>query len=323
MWNIIQNKLKSKLIILLICCSIFVSCRKEFVIDYPVIPPTLVVNCLFTNDSVFNIQIGKLQYLNDTTDAIVKNAEVILYEDNIVFDTLNFNFSDKTYKSLKKAQIGKNYSIIVKADGFPTISASDKVPDSTHIDSANVYLAAYYDSWEEMKLEVVNLYFENEEEEENYYEVICYSKETYENSDSTVSQYFKFPNFITSLDPVILNEGILDQNKYQPALIFGDRFLNSNAKIIFMPFLQLSNSLYIPESYVVLRNVSKNYFLFRKKWYKYLQTNAPTQMNGIAQLSNMSFVSDPSEAFSNIENGLGIFAAYSETQKLMQLKTEK
>ncbi len=307
-------KTKLQLIFLL---SIFAfSCRKEYIIDYPPLNPTLIVNCLFSPDTVFNIHISRLQNINDTTSAIVENARVTLYEDENFFDTAVFNSSTETYKSNRKPQVGKTYSVRVEAEGFPAANAEDKVPDSISIDSANVYIAAYYDSWEEHKLELVELYFKNTREE-NYYEVISYSDQYIESVDYHI---YNLPYGITSLDPIILAEGILDKSKYQPVLVFSDKLLDENAKVTFMPFLQLGGSSYISDSYTLLRNISKDYYLFRKKWYKYLQTNAPAQMNGIAELSNMSFISDPTEAYTNVENGLGIFAAYTACTKLMQIK---
>lgn len=308
--------MKNKLVFIILLSTILWTCRKEFIIDYPPLPAKLVVNCLFTPDSVFNIQVSKLQYVNDTTDATIKNAEVIIYENDVFFETVLFNSESKTYKSVKKPRPGRTYFLAVEAEGFPKAVAEDKVPDTLSIDSANVYISAYYDSWEERKLDKVELYFKNTSEE-NYYEIISYTDYNY---DSTFHTY-SFPYGITSIDPVILNEGILDQTKYLPVLSFSDKLLNENAQITFMPFLQLGTQPnFTPDSYTILRNISKEYYLFRKKWYKYLQTHSLVQMDGIAQLANMSFVADPTEVYTNIENGLGIFAAYTETTKLMNLR---
>ncbi len=309
--------MKIKIFLAVLSITVLWSCRKEFIIEQPPLPPKLVVNCLFSPDSVFNIQVSKLHYIYDTTDATVKNAEVILYQDGHLFETLIFNTVSKSYKSIKKPEYGKTYTVTVEANGFPNTVADDKVPDSIYIDSANIYISAYYDSWEERNLDIVKLYFKDDTSEENYYEIICFKDENPE----PPPHYYSFPYGITSIDPVISAEGILDQAKYLPVLSFSDRLLNENAEISFMPFLQLGTQPnYTPDSYTVLRNISKNYYLFRKKWFKYLQTNGLIQPDGIAQWSNMSFVPNPTDAYTNIENGLGVFASYTETVKLMTVK---
>jgi len=308
--------MKIKIFLAVLSITVLWSCRKEFIIDYPPLPPTLVVNCLFTPDSIFNIQVGKLQNLNDTSDATVINAELTLYENDLFFEHPVFNSEKNTYTTEKKAQAGKTYTLNVKAEGFPDVVAVDTVPDYITIDSVNVYISAYYDSWEERNLEKVNLYFKNESEN-NYYEVLSFLQQ----STESPPYFYDFPYGITSIDPVIIAEGILDQSSYLPTLIFSDRLLDTNAEITFMPFLQLGGwPVYTPSSYTILRNISKNYYLCRKKWFKYLQTNGLIQPDGIAQWSNMSFVPNPTDAYTNIENGLGIFASYTETVKLMTVK---
>jgi len=292
------------------------TCRKEFVIEQPLLPPKLVVNCLFTPDSVFNIQVGKLQDLNDTSDATVKNAELTLYENGLFFEHPVFNSEKNTYTTTKKAQAGKVYALNVKAEGFPDVVALDTVPDLITIDSVNVYISAYYDSWEERNLEKVDLYFKNESENA-YYEVLSFIQQNPE----PPPYYYDFPYEITSIDPVITAEGILDRTPYLPSLIFNNRLLETNAEITFLPFLQLGTQPnFTPASFTILRNTSKNYYLFRKKWYRYIYNSGLIDMNGISDLSNMSFIPDPTEAYSNIENGLGIFASYTQIVKLMTVK---
>ncbi len=309
--------MKIKIILTFLSISVLWSCRKEFIIDYPPLPPKLVVNCLFSPDSVFNIQVSKLHYLNETTDATIKNAKVILYQDGHLFENLIFNTTGKSYKSIKKPESGKTYTVTVEAKGFPKVTAVDKVPDSINIDSANIYISAYYDSWEERNLDIVKLYFIEDSNEENYYEIICFKDENPE----PPPHYYSFPYGITSIDPVISAEGILDQSKYLPVLSFSDKLLSKSAEISFMPFLQLGTQPnFTPDSYTILRNISKNYYLFRKKWFRYLQTNSLIQPNGIAQWSNMSFVPNPTDAYTNVENGLGIFASYTESVKLMTVR---
>lgn len=308
--------MKIKVFLIVLLSTVLWSCRKEFIIDYPPLPKKLVVNCLFTPDSVFNIQVSKLHYPDDTTDAIINNAEVILYENGYLFETLSYNSIEKSYISIKRPKSGNTYLVKVKANGFPSVVASDKVPDSIRIDSANVYISAYYDSWEERNLDIVKLYFKEDTSKDNYYEIISLKDENPE----PPPHYYSFPYGITSIDPVISAEGILDQSKYLPVLSFSDKLLNENAEITFMPFLQLGGWGVSPSSYTVLRNISKNYYLFRKKWFKFLQTNGLIQPDGIAQWSNMSFVPNPADAYTNIENGLGIFASYTETIKLMNVK---
>ena len=300
---------------------VFISCRKEFKIDYPELSPTLVVNCLFTHDSIFNIQVSRLTVLNDnSTDTIIRNAKLTLYENGTFFDLAQYNSQLGFYQSTKTAQAGNSYRLTVEAEGFPVATASDKLPDTLFIDSTNLYCSAYYDSWQNQHYDKVELFF-SEPAPDNYYEIFTFTHKYYEYEGESENIY-TIPTEMTSFDPIILSEGILDEEKYRPSLVFSDNLLANNAEVNFLTCTGVSGTSFPPDGYTVLRNVSKNYYLFRKQWYKYLDTNGAAEMSGMAQFANMSFVASPLEAYTNVENGLGIFAGYIQTEKLMTVKTE-
>ncbi|HEY9124960.1 MAG TPA: DUF4249 family protein, partial [Bacteroidales bacterium] len=113
---------------LIILTLVFVSC--ESVIDLPIEEPgsQYVVNSILNPDSVVRVYISKSVSLTDSAYfPDVNDAKVLLYENNIVIDTLEHQ-SGGEYRSMYKPKPLMNYSAeVITADNV-VLRALDSVP---------------------------------------------------------------------------------------------------------------------------------------------------------------------------------------------------
>ena len=102
--------------------------------------------------------------------------------------------------------------------------------------------------------------------------------------------------WFNSDDPIIGDE-ISDNG-----VIFSDEFFNGkNYELVIYIDKQ-----YTPFLFTELRSVSKEYFLYMRSYFKYVQTNG-------------DFLAEPVMVYNNINNGIGIFAGFSTSTKLIIL----
>src|SRR5215204_3420144 len=103
----LKDHYMKKNILLLFVLSIFWACEKPVTIDIPEKPSRLVINGWIGKDSIISIHIGKSKYSLAPKDYsgqliesyTVKNAVVVVYENNVSIDTLVYNASDFQYHS--------------------------------------------------------------------------------------------------------------------------------------------------------------------------------------------------------------------------------
>jgi len=154
----------------------------------------------------------------------------------------------------------------------------------------------------------VSVNIKDDPDEENFYEVKLLLKLFF--NDSVTNTVYQVP--IYSYDPVVKNEEILD---YSPAILpFSDKLFNGQTKTIdFLyhpPWLNMSgdgeHNTYSYGSYrviVVFREISQQMYYYRKSMIRHLYNQ---------QTDNFEVLGDPVQLWSNIANGYGIFAGYTQ-----------
>ena len=142
-----------KIFLFFIPLLLFISCTKEIEIDLPNQAPKLVLNCFFTNDSIFSLNISKTTNFTQTLIKYISDADVKLYSGSD--EICNFNYTNNgIYKSNADYNpiIGKTYSITVSSPDFPDLYAENKIPplpdiiqitknDSVFFDEDGYYLS--------------------------------------------------------------------------------------------------------------------------------------------------------------------------------------
>ncbi len=280
------------------------SCTKIVDIDVPVYSEKPVAYSLFAKDSTFKIQLTKAVDIFDAYQEPVTEAEVLLYEDDFLVDSLICH--DEIFESDVIAGIDKTYKITAKIDGFETVYASDYIPDSPVLGGCVIVDNSIVLDEEEVLNQEAQITIQDNNPEENFYELILLKRyiSDYTNEEVIANSY------CYSESPVIVEEGQLPV--YPETLVFSDKLFN-NSEVTLSIFYEAphstnygdgSNITYLDYSLiVVLRSITPDYYNYTNTLYQHIYNQDTDVWNP---------VSEPVQMYSNIQNGLGIFAGYSE-----------
>ncbi|MCI5058358.1 MAG: DUF4249 domain-containing protein [Flavobacteriales bacterium] len=301
--------------IFVICFSFF-SCEKEIPIDVEESEPKIAVNGVFKQDSLWSIQVSKSKHLLDTSQyAWVDNANVKIVSDQGNEIDLSY-FTNGIYRSLTAfPKLNERYTLRIETDGFPLIETSAALP--TPIEISKIDTGSVSVEGEILKNISIGL---NDPEDENYYNITFISRYTQYESiwDDQGNQIV--------LDSTLGYETILDmhttdfdlqnsqgEDVFEKGWYFGDQGLNftdlnfngrETTLDINLSMWHFSNDTSYASNfkkemiYVILSSISKELYLYKESLNKYWNTVD----NPFAQ---------PVQVYSNIENGIGVFAGQS------------
>lgn len=305
------NQMKFKTLILL-TFLLLVSCIKE--LDYRLsdVPPKLVVNSVLQANHPVVVNVSGLQSILDTSFVFIENALVILNETGGQTDTLRFQ-SGGDYRSKISAIPGRIYHLTVEAENYPTVYACDTVPFVTEITHATLEESTTIDEFGDYHNDFT-VTFEKQSGKINYYELFFI--EQFKKNDSCWNIYFEA--LAESIDPVVESSGTTNYNFY--TYLFNDAGMSTDGYTIYMkmmngftgggtfssPVVPLINNLHG----AVLRTVSKSYYEYRASWGKHQFFK--NDSSKIDDWIYIPLIGEPQDMFSNIENGLGIFVAYTQ-----------
>lgn len=273
-----------------IILSLFVfSCSKEVEIDWQNDSQKYVIGCLFTSDETMKLFAFKTSYVLDDTTFFADGLDVEIYKN----ETLAWSGSGTgqgEYPIPVYAEADTKFKIILKDKNGLTISAEDNIPRNVLIDKAT-YLFPVYEDIYGSKFGKVSLSFQDEAKDKNFYELVILNK------DSSINQSFNITSSVITLN----NES--DPNS-PGTILFTDELFNGQ---------QLDLNIFVnsyDEPIIVLKNVSCNYYEYRKSLETHFY-NQNVDRENIYEL----FKGDPIELYSNVTNGLGIFAGYTQAIK--------
>lgn len=294
---------------LVFICS---SCIKE--IDFSVgdVPKRLVINSVLEAYQTIDVRVSGLQSILDTSILFIDNAQVILAEENEEFDTLRYIANGK-YVSTIFAKPGKAYHLTVKAEGYPTVFATDTVPFKTLIKGATRKESMTVDEDGNPHIDYT-LSFDKQTGKTNYYEL--FFVEQFLSQDSLY--YIYYESMAASIDPLILSSGTTDFNFH--TFLFNDASLTTNEYTLKMKMINATSpggdfknpivTIRDDVHAAVLRTGSHAYYDYRNSWEKhqYFKNDSITKDDFIY----VPLMGEPQDMYSNIENGLGIFVAFSQ-----------
>ena len=298
-----------KTTISLFCIFLLSSCIKEIPLDETSFSPRLVVNSVVCPDSIIKVQISKTVLITDTGKRVINNANVSLYKEGVFVSQLA-NIDSGYYVFGIYPEKGKLYEIKADAPGYNPVSATEVIPEKTEILSCSFKgPIAAIDPTIGDEMGDINIVFKDNAYVKNYYEVVFYWLK------NGIKDYISIYNVYQDI-PVLKNEGDID---YEPSSIFfSDELFNGkeyslNIKM-YMPFSRSGNNWEIIEPhgklYVILRTTSYNYYKYRKLWTRHRHN----QNQGIDFYQDI-FRGEPITMFTNVTNGNGIFAGYSQDVK--------
>lgn len=278
------------------------SCVKEEVIKIKEHPSLVVVNSLINSDSSIHVFLSKTISLTQSQLPEISNAKILLYEDDVFIKEL-VSLGHGNYSSQEKVKINSNYKIIINSDN-QKIEANTDIPSKPNFDIVSIIDSAGINEYGEYYNRAI-IRINDNLNENNYYELIfkSISISPFDKYDTTICY-----SLIHSDDIVIKNEAIFDLREY---LNFSDSLFNGQSKQFSVDYYQGVNYNYnyngiLPygtyKFLIILNSTTKEYYKYKKALYLH---NLNSQ-GGI-------WSNDPTELYSNIKGGLGIFAGYATT----------
>jgi len=276
--------------IIAILAVVLSSCRKVVTDKFPDYPQKITVNSIVKAGEPLLVNVSLTGNVNDSILQFVDNAEVLLYVNGCLAETLSYA-GDGYYVSTVVGNENDSLECVVAYNG-DTARCHCIVPQKEiplrfeYIESAGV------DDYGEVLQGIVTT-IKNQEDAQKYYEIKIY---TVEGPD-----YYGATTLMDITDPIIKNEG-LPLPLFSNELAVGEQF-SVNLKFLPLSRAWINGKLVIRPILVRFRAVDENYYKFTRMHYLYYEGR---YSEGIVDNPVMFNV------YSNVENGLGVFAAYTE-----------
>ncbi|MCF8363543.1 MAG: DUF4249 domain-containing protein [Prolixibacteraceae bacterium] len=343
--NIIRNKITKILTIAIIATFVFNACMKEVEFDEGVLDSKLVVNGFVCADSIVKIQLAiskpipgiekSTEWVDDASIKLfvdgefaeeLQNFEITYEEENGYNDYYYYSNNQKPtteYRSVQTtAQIGKTYKIEVEHPDFDKVWAETTIPEAVAIDSVRNEMKEVTEYGYTETRQFIRVKFTDPEEIENYYRLV-YSLVTgrrdnyywndktgeYEYVDSIkiVHVSSETDRYFSTNDPLLVGEDDADDflfmgagndyNLFTDDLIKGQTYELSFNNYYYDHNHEMQEGEFYKNS-IQLMSLSKEAFLYIKSSYEHWWYDE-------------EFLTEPVQVYTNINNGLGIFAGYS------------
>ncbi|WP_421799971.1 DUF4249 domain-containing protein [Haliscomenobacter sp.] len=276
--------------------------------------PSLVVISNFNTLDGIRVQVSKSQSpLDNGPTEYINYATVEIWESGLLLEKLYLNDTRELktpfYTSeLLKPRIGVDYTVKVSAKGFRSVTATSRIPESVNLDSVKIEkLSAVPDDPGYVRYNFdLSIYFTDPRLERNFYHVNVFQKNVVVQKDG-VEQVEQIKKLTFSSG---INSNYIVAN-YDGGFLIEDKPIDGNAIRIPVPIsIRMPAGVQnLDEMIVELRSVSEEYYLFH--------STVSRQQNN----SDQPF-SDPVVLFNNIRNGQGVFAGYSQAEKIVSLKPQ-
>lgn len=289
----------------------FFSCEKELVLDIDGANDQIVINSLFNPDEVLSASVTKsMSPLNPNLIEELSTAEVKLYENNVFKEIMTYYKSPDDvvgkFYSTFNPELGENYSIKVKSGEKEASTVNDMVPVNTPINSSAVNWIEWGDSTNIIRY-LFDITFVDPPGASYYYFNAFFP--VYELNESSGNYEFFANQYLEIGTNDLPNHQLYINN----SLLFNDEGFNGEAKQISGTVTTFTQpSLISDENEQVDRiiNKSKLYIQFHSvsdEGYKFHSSYAKEFSTAV------DIYSEPTVVYSNIENGLGIFAGENIT----------
>lgn len=290
-----------KLVLLVVSALVlFSSCIKEIEFDGELIKPRLVVNAFITQDSVVKVNVShSLNVLDIASIQPITTATVKLYDGNGNFLENLQHQSNGDYISPSSITpgVGSSYRVEVAAIGYDDVSASTSVPSvvsAVVTDTATIEMGQSTFFRLRFRIQdpagagdnyVLRVYriqaVINYDGWGNPIDTTYYLNQEYISSSSIYVE--ESGDVFDTREMLFSRDGLYDgQNVEMDAYIYADTYY-PNSSMIFM-----------------VMHATEEFFLFERSMMKYgFSTGDP--------------FAQPVQIYSNITNGIGIFAGYNAT----------
>ena len=267
----------------------FTTCVSEVEFKEVDLDDKFVINSLITHEKPIEIYLCKLSGILNDSFEVVNHQNINLYENGELKWSGNEGIDGKYLTEITPI-VGKRYKLEFTDNNGNLISSKDTLPEKVKITDATNLYPVYSDNYG-TTYGKITLTFTDEPYKRNYYEIVIL------NESNGIVQSLKVKNQVITYD--------IDHNPNPTGtLLFTDELFEGKQLI-----LEIFTDSYKPS--VVLKNVSRNYYEYRKS------INIHFYNQNVERYDVYSmFKGDPVELYSNVSNGLGIFAGYTQDIKV-------
>lgn len=275
------------------------SCVKEVKLEFDGYEKKVVINSFFSPDSVFKVHLSYTAKPLDTAISIVENAKIELWSNNKKIDVLTY-LSNGYYVSSIIAKNSIPYTIKVIVPNFDTIYATDTIPEDVlyQLEKNIIYSKIIGDY-----LYSTVFFNINDLIKRDYYELFF----TIKLSDVFDNGFIIYKNFFKTQSNIITDElnFSFDNNTFTN-VTFSDKYFNNTITNFVIDYE--SNKIYpseIDTSMFVILQINK----ISNTYYKYKKSL--TEIDFITSLPDYQNINQDFYVYTNIINGLGIFAGFN------------
>lgn len=272
----------------------FTSCESTAEIDLPPHESLLVLNSLFTPDSILWVRVTHSKSVFDNSPIEpVTNASVDLLDESGNSVGTMLHQGDGVYRLMTSFHPlpGTSYTINASAAGYPAVHSVDRIPAPVPITGYSVHDSARIDAYG-VVMAGLDVTFDDPAEK-NYYLLEYVKADTSDPSSPLVSK----------IQLMTFSDEAGNVEVLSSAIAFDDEFNNGKTCTLKALFYSSSELVHpVPGShevvYIRLLSVSRDYYLYKKT-------------HNIQAENEGNPFSEPVQVHSNIAGGFGIFAGYS------------
>ncbi len=342
----IKNKIFALIFSLTIFTPLFWSCENAIEFDGEQMAPMIVMNALISPDSLLKVQLSKSKFFlkdNNSFESI-DNAEVKLYVNDTLFETLSFS-ENGNYIGTYIPKPSDVVKITAKQANFNEVSASTDIivpTQITGIDTVSlkteVYPIEMYESYNGNKPTIdtlgysynkrmnIKVNINDDPNLKNFYRVSVRIKQYFDDGSEGERDYYLQSDdlvFGSTDESGLFGEGYSRSmyNEFSDELFNGKNYafkmsVNFNSVVYNNtdnnkpknPNEQELPKLVRNEMILQLHSISESYF----KYLKTLNSNSNV----------LEFFAEPVQIYNNIKGGIGILGSYKIDNYVMQIPVE-
>lgn len=313
-----------KLLLSLVSIFFLNACQMEIEVEIPQKPPQLVVVSTMVpykpNGKYLGVEVFTSRHLFDETENLpVENASVFAFRNGQSFGQLsyltnnNYNFYPFGYAPLEGPLPGETYRIEVSVPGFNPVWAETTIPQPVEIIQWNLDRIGFFDE-NGLIYSRVSLLFNDPPGQKNFYEIVV-TDVSCQYDANCYSKVVTFEPFITS-EPHYPSPVMVHLPKPNRLLFTNQTFQGEQCNINFyyFPGQEVSPGSHITLTggfiAIQLRHVTEEY-------YKHFSTMLQARNQRLED--PFHGMGEPINIYSNITNGLGVFAGFNNSVVEVQL----
>jgi hypothetical protein len=309
--------------ILLLTCILLYGCEIDEAFEYSSSRDLLVVNGLLSPDSIISISVTKAgtSPISREQFEVIEQADVEILEDDNLLGTAAYNSKSKRYDLDYHPIPGKSYSIAVHASNYPELKARTNIPVSPEITGCYALQTSSYCTG--CRFIVANIYIQNLVQVSKLW-FTCFSE-----------HYKEVPNedYTISIDSTQTERSSFWYLRSSNHLLDQFNAIQDRGEISYQVYMRFESNAYTPNSLELeVSNGGENYFYnydqiqrldeglglylvaitASDEFDNYLKGIIINNFNDEDLLDDFpNPFAERVEIYSNIENGLGVFAGYN------------